>query len=294
MFDTRGDSVEKQVFAVIPECVLHDKELPAQAKLIYGEISALCAKKGFCWATNAYFAELYGVSASSVKRWIKTLIDKGYIDSEVENRNERKLSVKSEFRKKTLSAPVGGSEMNQGRFKNEPGGGSKMNQGRFKNEPPPKPASPTESKAEGQFFSPNNTYNNTMNNTCSSGSNSIYNNNNDNDDKKTSQEGDDGWTEAMDCYQDNIHPITGTIELDMLRDMFDTYGKAWMTEAIKEAVGSSRGAPSLRYIEAILQRWKRDGFKAERKPKMQVVGGKEKSRAELIKEEALRLLNGGG
>lgn len=74
--------------------------------------------------------------------------------------------------------------------------------------------------------------------------------------------------------------------MDMLRDMFDTYGKAWMTEAIKEAVGSSRGAPSLRYIEAILQRWKRDGFSPARK-KVQIVDAQPKRTAWIPTAEEL-------
>lgn len=74
---------KKSYYAVIPANVRYDKELIPNAKLLYGEITALCNEKGYCWATNEYFAELYGVSKKSVSKWIKDLIDKKYIQSEL-------------------------------------------------------------------------------------------------------------------------------------------------------------------------------------------------------------------
>ena len=72
---------KKSYYAVIPANVRYDESLPPNAKLLYGEITALCNAEGYCWASNKYFADLYGVSISSIKRWIKALIDKGYITS---------------------------------------------------------------------------------------------------------------------------------------------------------------------------------------------------------------------
>lgn len=70
-------------YAVIPANVRYDKDLTANAKLLYGEISALCDKGGYCWATNSYFANLYGLSQISISRLIKTLKDKGYIEVKI-------------------------------------------------------------------------------------------------------------------------------------------------------------------------------------------------------------------
>ena len=53
-------------FAVIPANVRYDSRLSANEKLLYGEITALANKDGYCWASNAYFAELYGVTVSTV------------------------------------------------------------------------------------------------------------------------------------------------------------------------------------------------------------------------------------
>ena len=75
--------MKKSYYAVIPANVRYDKRLTANAKLIYGEITALCNEKGYCWARNSYFAELYNVSKKSVSIWINQLIEFGYIYSEI-------------------------------------------------------------------------------------------------------------------------------------------------------------------------------------------------------------------
>lgn len=70
-------------YAIIPANIRYDKDLPANAKLLYGEITALCNKNGFCWATNEHFANLYCVSKTTISLLIKKLIDKGYIKSQI-------------------------------------------------------------------------------------------------------------------------------------------------------------------------------------------------------------------
>lgn len=70
---------QRSYYAIIPANVRYDKDLAPNAKLLYGEITALCNEKGFCWASNQYFAELYGVSVLSIKRWVNSLVTKGYV-----------------------------------------------------------------------------------------------------------------------------------------------------------------------------------------------------------------------
>lgn len=70
-------------YAVIPADVRYDQELNANAKLLYGELTALCNQTGYCWATNDYFAQLYGLSGRTISRLIAQLERKGYIRCEM-------------------------------------------------------------------------------------------------------------------------------------------------------------------------------------------------------------------
>ena len=74
---------QKNFYAVIPAFVRYDNDLQPNAKLLYGEITALSNEKGFCWAENEYFANLYNVSKTSISKWISCLIKKKYITSEI-------------------------------------------------------------------------------------------------------------------------------------------------------------------------------------------------------------------
>lgn len=70
-------------YAIIPANVRYDKNLKDKAKLLYGEITSLSNKDGYCWATNRYFAELYDVSTTTISTLIKNLVDRGYIKSQL-------------------------------------------------------------------------------------------------------------------------------------------------------------------------------------------------------------------
>ena len=79
-------------YAIIPATVRYDTNLKYAEKLLYGEITALANKNGYCYAQNKYFADLYNVTAVSVSRWISHLQELGYIKTEV-IRNENKEIV---------------------------------------------------------------------------------------------------------------------------------------------------------------------------------------------------------
>lgn len=83
-------------YAIIPANVRYDKRLSANAKLLYGEITALSNEKGYCWATNGYFADLYGVSLGSISNWIGDLEKAGYIKRKV-IRDKNKAVIRREI-----------------------------------------------------------------------------------------------------------------------------------------------------------------------------------------------------
>jgi len=68
-------------YAIISAEVRYDKNLTANAKLLYAEITALLNMNGECFATNKYFAALYNKSVVTVSKWISELIQNGYISS---------------------------------------------------------------------------------------------------------------------------------------------------------------------------------------------------------------------
>ena len=86
-------------YAVIPADVRYDEDLRANAKLLYGEITALANKTGICYASNNYFARLYKVDPSAISKWVKDLQDKEYIIidylKEKESIKSRIIKIKS-------------------------------------------------------------------------------------------------------------------------------------------------------------------------------------------------------
>jgi len=97
-------------YAVIPAFVRYCKDVPDGAKLLYGEITALCNEQGYCWASNKYFSDLYGKSGDTISRWISKLAQAGFILTIVDNQkgNTRKiwLSEAQAYRQKSVD-PIG-------------------------------------------------------------------------------------------------------------------------------------------------------------------------------------------
>lgn len=118
------EEVKKSYYAIIPANVRYDKRLCANAKLLYGEITALCNEKGYCWARNSYFTDLYDVSQRSVQKWIKQLIDCGYIESEIIYSKDSK-EIEARYLKIPGSSPGGEEKFTGGGEKKFTRGGEK-------------------------------------------------------------------------------------------------------------------------------------------------------------------------
>ncbi len=78
-------------YAVIPAPIRYDDKIPANAKLLYGEISALIGPEGYCYATNTYFAGLYKLSDRTIRGLISDLQDNGYIVVKMERSADGKI-----------------------------------------------------------------------------------------------------------------------------------------------------------------------------------------------------------
>lgn len=89
---------QKSYYAVIPAFVRYHPDVSNGAKLLYGEITALCNERGYCWASNSYFANLYAVNVGTISRWIKELADAGFIEATVDaaSGNQRQLRIGNE------------------------------------------------------------------------------------------------------------------------------------------------------------------------------------------------------
>ena len=74
----------RSLYSVIPARVRDDHSLRPNAKLLYGELSALAQAEGYCWAWNAHLAETLGISKRTVEDLLKQLRDRGHIQLEVE------------------------------------------------------------------------------------------------------------------------------------------------------------------------------------------------------------------
>ena len=74
--------MQPSYYAIIPAEVRYSAIKP-NAKLLFGELTALSNKHGYSFASNNYFAELYSVSKNTISLWIKELIDAGFVSSQL-------------------------------------------------------------------------------------------------------------------------------------------------------------------------------------------------------------------
>lgn len=114
------EGINKSYYAVIPANVRYDKRLCPSAKLLYGEVTALCNEKGYCWARNKYFADLYEVSDRTIRNWISQLIEYGYLKSEI-----KYVDGSKEIEYRLLYLPESAPPISGGPEKNFRGGAEK-------------------------------------------------------------------------------------------------------------------------------------------------------------------------
>jgi len=115
--------MQPNFYAILPATIRYDKDLSSSEKLFYAELTAMAHKEGYAWASNKYFAELYGVSNSTVSLWIKHLSELGHV--ELEYIKEGKQIVKR------LIYPI--QKIERGYSENQKGGSQKIERGYSEN-----------------------------------------------------------------------------------------------------------------------------------------------------------------
>ena len=76
-------------YSVIPTRILFNENLKPNVKLLYGAITSLACKEGYCYASNNYLGEKFKVDPKTISSWIKELRELNYIVVEI-IRNDKK------------------------------------------------------------------------------------------------------------------------------------------------------------------------------------------------------------
>ena len=78
-------------YSIIPATIRYDNRLKAAEKLLYGEITSLANKMGYCFASNKYFANLYEVTSHTVSQWISHLEKLKYVVIELIKNDKKEI-----------------------------------------------------------------------------------------------------------------------------------------------------------------------------------------------------------
>jgi hypothetical protein len=63
----------------LPSTLVLDKSISADAKILYGILILKSKKTGYCFATNSFFASMFGVKERSIQRYLKQLSQNKYV-----------------------------------------------------------------------------------------------------------------------------------------------------------------------------------------------------------------------
>ena len=242
--------MQKNYYAIIPATVRYDKTLKANSKLLYGEITALANEKGYCWANNNYFAELYGVSKETVSRWISDLEKRGHITTKlIYKENTKQVKERRVYIGNLNQKSIGIDEKVKGSCQEhqEPVD-EKIN-------------TPIDEKVKENTTSFNTTVNNTKNTTTTT-----------TEEKESSR----GSSEIKKPSNENKGPAIdknlslvakeyeqcgfGTIDMrtkELLEDLLEQYSTEWIVQAFSVCVEANKR--TIKYAKGILNNWKTEG-----------------------------------
>lgn len=84
--------MKKSLYTVIPAAVRYDKNLDAEAKLLYGELLSN-SDCGTCLVSNYEISEMLDFTQSSIEYWINQLQVCGHLGIGYENPAKRVMSL---------------------------------------------------------------------------------------------------------------------------------------------------------------------------------------------------------
>ncbi len=112
---------ESPLYAVIPINIMENKDLSANAKLLYGEIMALAKKSGKCYATNEHLANILGLKKASIPNLLRELSGIGLIMVDIQRSQKgtyRNITVSFFNNGGHCSTTMGGIANKQGQKRN--------------------------------------------------------------------------------------------------------------------------------------------------------------------------------
>lgn len=112
---------EEAYFAIIPAIVMYDERLSMMERLLYGTITLLTKKDGYCYASNGYLANLYKCNESTITRHIGQLKKYGYLTVEIKDNYQRKIYVNLPKEGDMQNCIGGYAKLHRGVCKNEEG-----------------------------------------------------------------------------------------------------------------------------------------------------------------------------
>lgn len=78
----KSQRIRSGMFAILPASVRYDVNLSPTCKLLYAEVSACLAADGTCTESNNYFGKILGISTTTVSRYLKKMVNRGYLINE--------------------------------------------------------------------------------------------------------------------------------------------------------------------------------------------------------------------
>ena len=99
-------------YAILTSEVRYNENLTPNAKLLYAEITALINMNGECFASNKYFADLYGKSKTTISKWVSELVKEGYVEVKLTYKegtkqiNNRYIRILKGGMVKNLNTPI--------------------------------------------------------------------------------------------------------------------------------------------------------------------------------------------